>query len=292
MINDKLNTLVVLAREKKYTKTAEILNISQPAVTQHIKALEDYYQIKIFDKKGRDLILTTEGKVLVKNAKRLIALNHNIEKELVSDFTEFKRLDIGITLTAGSYFIPEILNVLKEEFPEIRYNFHTDITENIYERLKYYELDFAIIDGNPHNDEFVSKLLLKDKLIVIAPNHHPLKDKKGIDFSELKNEKFILRHEKAHTRKVFENYLSSQIENVDELDVILEIDNTALIKQLIIEGHGISVMSKAVCEANLRAGTFVELDINDFNIERGIYLIYRKEKKDDLVIQNILKLAR
>lgn len=292
MISDKLNTLVVLAHEKNYTRTAEICNISQPAVTQHIKSLEHIYGIKIFDKRGRDLILTNDGKILLKNAKRLIALNSNLEKELTGSLTDLKKLDIGITLTAGSYFIPEILNVLKSKFSEIRYNFHTDITENIYERLKYYELDFAIIDGNPYNDDFMSKLLLKDRLIVIAPNEHPLAKEKEITFNMLKDEKFILRHEKAHTRKAFDNYLSTHMEGVDDINIVLEIDNTSLIKQLIIEGHGISVISRALCENNLRVNTFTELKIKDFNIERGIYLIYRKENENDEIIKNILKIVK
>lgn len=292
MIDEKLNTLIVLANEKNYTRTAEICNITQPAVSQHIKALEKYYGITIFKRVGRDLIITNEGKVLIKNVKRLLALNHSINKELSYSLTTNKKLDIGITLTAGGYFIPEILNLFKENFPNLRFNFHTDIASNIFERLKIYELDFAIIDGTPTDSNFEHELLIQDELIFIAPKNHPLTKIDNVTFDMLKKEKFILRHEKAHTRMAFENYLFNHLDSISNFNVILEIDNTALIKQLIIEGHGLSIMSRAICEPNLKQGVIKEVKVKDFKLERGIYLIYPKEMKEDPIINDILKLKK
>lgn len=292
MIDDKLNTLLVLAKEKSYTKTAEICNITQPAVTQHIKSLEKFYNIKIFKRKGSNLIVTNEGRILIKNAKRLLAMNKNLEKEISQSINSNTKLDIGITLTAGGYFIPELLDVFKEKFPNMRFNFHTDIAENIYDRLKYYELDFAIIDGTPAEKNFESTLLAKDELIVIGPKDHPLTKKKNVTLDMLKKENFILRHEKAHTRMAFEGYLFNHLDSIENFNVILEIDNTALIKQLIIEGHGLSIMSKAICEANIKQGVIEEIKVKDFKLNRGIYLIYPNEMKNNPVIKSIENLKK
>ncbi len=290
MINDKLNTLIVLAQVKSYTKTAELCHLSQPAVSQHIKALEEMYGIKIFKRVGRNLMLTYEGDVLVRNAKRLIALNRNIEKELNKNKGGINKLDIGITLTAGGYFIPEILNVFKRKYPELRFNFHTDHATNLIERMRLNELDFIIVDGTPQTTEFNVELLVKDELIIIGPKNHPLAKKSVVTTEELKKEKFILRHEKANTRLAFENYLLNHLDNIANFDVILEIDNTALIKQLIIAGHGLSVMSRAICEVNLRVGTLKEIKLKDFYLERGIYLVYPNDLKNTDLIKNIISL--
>lgn len=290
MINDKLNTLIVLAQVKSYTKTAELCHLSQPAVSQHIKALEEMYGIKIFKRVGRNLVLTYEGDVLVRNAKRLIALNRNIEKELSKNKGGINKLDIGITLTAGGYFIPEILNVFKRKYPELRFNFHTDYATNLIERMRLNELDFIIVDGTPQTTEFNVELLVKDELIIIGPKNHPLAKKSVVTTEELKKEKFILRHEKANTRLAFENYLLNHLDNITNFDVILEIDNTALIKQLIIAGHGLSVMSRAICEVNLRVGTLKEIKLKDFYLERGIYLVYPNDLKNTDLIKNIISL--
>ena len=230
MIDDKLKTLIILAKVKNYTQTAELCNLSQPAVTQHIKALESRYGIEIFRRNGRNLTLTYEGKSLVDSAKKLIALERNIQKEIKKQKGQPKKLDIGITLTAGGYFIPEIMEVFKDKYPNLRFNFHTDIAENILERMRLNELDFAIIDGTSQTDEFNIELLFRDELIIIGPKDHRLADKKNVSIEELKKEKFILRHEKANTRLAFENYLSNHFDNINNFDVILEIDNKMCIR--------------------------------------------------------------
>ena len=290
MIDDKLKTLIILAKVKNYTQTAELCILSQPAVTQHIKALESRYGIEIFRRNGRNLTLTYEGKSLVDSAKKLIALERNIQKEIKKQKGQPKKLDIGITLTAGGYFIPEIMEVFKDKYPNLRFNFHTDIAENILERMRLNELDFAIIDGTSQTDEFNIELLFRDELIIIGPKDHRLADKKNVSIEELKKEKFILRHEKANTRLAFENYLSNHFDNINNFDVILEIDNTAMIKQLIIAGHGLSVMSKAICEINMQVGTLKQIDLRDFHLERGIYLVYPKELENSEIIDSILAL--
>ena len=292
MINDKLTTLIVLAELKSYTQTAEVCHLSQPAVSQHIKALEEMYEIKIFRRHGRALTLTYEGEILVQNAKKLIALNRHIEKELAKNKGGINKLDIGITLTAGNYFIPELLNVFKDKYPDLRFNFHTDLATNLIDRMRINELDFVILDGTPHSNEFKMKLLIKDELIIIGPRNHPLADKNSVTLEELKTEKFILRHEQADTRRAFENYLLNHLDHINNFDIILEIDNTALIKQLIIAGHGISVMSRAICEVNLQVGTLSEIKLKNFQLERGIYLVYPNNLAKSEIIQSILSLAQ
>ncbi|OQC09738.1 MAG: HTH-type transcriptional activator CmpR [Tenericutes bacterium ADurb.Bin087] len=290
MIDDKLKTLIILAKVKNYTQTAELCNLSQPAVTQHIKALENRYGIEIFIRSGRNLTLTYEGKTLVDNAKKLIALERNIQKELKKQKGLPKKLDIGITLTAGGYFIPEIMEVFRDKYPDLRFNFHTDIAANILERMRLNELDLAIIDGTPQTEDFNIELLFTDELIIIGPKDHPLADKESVTIEELKKEKFILRHEKANTRLAFENYLSTHLDNINNFDVILEIDNTAMIKQLIIAGHGLSVMSKAICEINMQVGTLKQIHLRDFHLERGIYLVYPRELANSDIINSIIAL--
>lgn len=109
MINDKLYTLIVLAREKNYTKTAELRNITQPAVTQHIQSLENHFGIKIFIKKGKELVITPEGETLIKEARKLISIDKRIKEKLARELDEFKSIDIGITLTASNHIIPKMV---------------------------------------------------------------------------------------------------------------------------------------------------------------------------------------
>src|SRR5690554_1199302 len=125
MINDKLNTLIVLAKEKNYTKTAELRNITQPAVTQHIQSLEKHFDIKIFIKKGKDLFITPEGEILIAEARKLLSIDKRIKEKLSRELDEFKSIDIGVTLTASNHIIPKMVQVFKDKFPNITYSVHT-----------------------------------------------------------------------------------------------------------------------------------------------------------------------
>lgn len=290
MINDKLYTLIVLAKEKSYTKTAELRNITQPAVTQHIQSLEKDYGIKIFIKKGKDLTTTPEGEVFINEARKLISINKRVKEKLNRELDEFKSIDIGITLTASNHIIPKMVQVFKDKFPDITYSVHTTNVSTIYEKLRFDEFEFAVIDGTPPTQEFLSRLLEKDELIFIAAPDHPLSAKTEVSLADLKKEKMILRDKNANTRVVFENYLLNHFESIDEFDIILEIESTSLIKRLVIEGHGISIMSKVICEHLLKDGVLTELKVKDFRLERGIYLIYPKQRKNDTIIQSIISL--
>lgn len=290
MLKERLKTLIILDKERNYTKTAKLLNISQPAVSQHIKSLEEDYNVIIFKRAGKELKTTKEGEILIKNAKRLLAIDKNIDKELLLATSNLRKVDIGITLTASGYLIPEILKEFKEKYAEIRYNFHTDISEDIFERLKYHDLDFAIVDGKPTDKSLESYLLASDELIIIAHPTNTLVEKAEITIEDLILEKFILRHKEANTRTSFEEFLINHNYSSEDLDIILEIDNTSLIKQLIKDGHGVSIISKSICELELKYNALVQLNLKDFQIKRGIYLVYLKENKNDYIIKNIKEL--
>lgn len=290
MINDKLNTLIVLAQEKNYTKTAELRNITQPAVTQHIQSLEKHFDIKIFIKKGKDLFITPEGEILINEARKLLSIDKRINEKLKRELGEFKSIDIGVTLTASNHIIPKMVQVFKDKFPNITYSVHTTNVTRIYEKLRYDEFEFAVIDGVPPTQEFESSLLEKDELIFIASPNHPLANKADLTLDDLKKEKMILRDKNANTRIVFENYLLNHFESIDEFDIILEIESTSLIKRLVIEGHGISIMSKVICEHLIEQNVLTSLDVKNFRLDRGIYLIYPKQRKNDSIIQSIINL--
>lgn len=287
MINDRFRTLLVLSQEKNYTKTAELCNITQPAVTQHIKSLESHYGIKIFNRVGKELVITNDGQTLIDGARKMISINEQMQKKFFSGLSRQKKLDIGITLTASNHFIPEILKLVKFNMPHVRYAFHTLNVETIYDKMRFSELDFAVIDGTP-SKEFASKLLFKDELIFIASTKHPINYE--VDLNELKKEKLILRDKKANTRIVFQNFLLNNNDNISNFDIVLEVESTSLIKRLVIEQHGISLMSRAICQHLIDQNVIKEIKVKNFRLERGIYLIYNKENKNDVIINSLLSI--
>ena len=180
MMDEKLKTLVTLAKIKNYTKTAKILSITQPAVTQHIQALENEYGIKIFEKNKKELIPTLQGAILIENAHKIMQLHENLLSELKESKTHLKNISIGITMTATDYLIEDILEICNQIYPNCSINFHTDILTNIYNRLKMYEFDFAIVDGTSSSKKIGSYLLYDDHFCLITSIEHPFASLKSV----------------------------------------------------------------------------------------------------------------
>lgn len=292
MMDEKLKTLVTLAKIKNYTKTAKILSITQPAVTQHIQALENEYGIKIFEKNKKELIPTLQGAILIENAHKFMQLHENLLLELKESQTHLKNISIGITMTATDYLIEDILEICNQIYPNCSINFHTDILTNIYNRLKMYEFDFAIVDGTSSSKKIDSYLLYDDHFCLITSMEHPFASLKNVTLEMIRQEKLILRHKKSNTRELIENYLTTHYDTIRNYNVILELENVSLIKELVSKNYGISIMPYSVCKTDIENQKLKALKITDMHLGRGIYLIYLKKNVNDPLIEAIKALKK
>ncbi|MEG2002584.1 MAG: LysR family transcriptional regulator, partial [Clostridia bacterium] len=191
MIDSKLATLITLCEVKNYTKTAEIMSLTQPAVSHQIQLLEDEYNIKIFNRDGKKLILTQEGKVLLKFANRIQAMYQNLAQAIIDSKKNIRRISVGITHSAASTIIPEVLATYSAKKEDVTINILVDDINIIYTNLKNYKIDLAIIDGITTSEKINSILLDTDYLVCIVPNSSPLAKKPVIQIDEIKREKLI-----------------------------------------------------------------------------------------------------
>ncbi|MEG1520625.1 MAG: LysR family transcriptional regulator, partial [Clostridia bacterium] len=141
MIDSKLATLITLCEVKNYTKTAEIMSLTQPAVSHQIQLLEDEYNIKIFNRDGKKLILTQEGKVLLKFANRIQAMYQNLSQAIIDSKKNIRRISVGITHSAASTIIPEVLATYSAKKEDVTINILVDDINIIYTNLKNYKID-------------------------------------------------------------------------------------------------------------------------------------------------------
>ena len=210
MLDTKIVSLLTLITCKSYTKAAKQLHLTQPAISHQIKQLEEEFQIKIFHKSRKHLILTPEGEILVKYAHRMMAVYNNTHQALEDAKNNLHRFNIATTPTASEYYIPQLLAAYCREHSDVHINLITDSINNIYNKLKLYEADFAIIDGRLTSDKYQSILLDTDYLCLIVSPQHALANRSSVNMNELLEESFILRSKEAGTREIFENYLESQ----------------------------------------------------------------------------------
>ena len=278
MIDERLLSLYILSKEKNYTKTANTLNLTQPAISHHIKSLEKEYNQKLIVKKGKNLTLTPAGEILVQYYDKFKSLDVRMNEDITNINSLNKFIDIGITLTAGEYLIPSILNIIIKSIPNISINFHTDNMEKIYKGVKNDVLDFAIIEGQfPKETSINSFLLAEDEMILVTSPSHTFKNMKKINRLLLQKERLILRERKSNTRTLIEEFLNNNGDSISRYNVMLELENINLIKELVSQNYGVSILPSSVYQQEIKKGKLIEVELEDFHIHRGIYIVYKNK---------------
>lgn len=287
MFDMKAKTLLAVIETGSYTKAAQQLNLTQPAVSHQIRMLETEFDIKIFYKNKNKLKLTPQGKILVQYARRAAAVYSNAWQAIADSKTETSHLNVGITPTAGETIIPQVLATLCNENPHIHINICVNTIQKIYTRLKAYELDFAVVEGGMPDTALVSTTLDTDYLCLAVSPMHRLARAKTVSVEDIRHEKLILRSRSAGTRQLFEKHLGARDMSLEEFNVMMELDNVAMIKELVTMDLGITIIAKSACREELASGRMAIIPIENSSMVRQIDMVYQKDFLHNELIENI-----
>lgn len=276
MLDTKLYTLLKVAEFRNFTQAAKSLNLTQPAVSQHIHALEEDLGVRLFERAGNRLVLTKAGERCVSAAKSISTLYSNLRYELSDSSLRIRELSIGITHTVESNHISEALAKYAAGNHNVKIKLVKDTQAKLKKKLKNFELDLAIIDGSVSDDAFETRLLDTDRLVLIVDPSHPLSQKSSVTLDEIRREKLILRLPGSGTGNMFISALQSRDIHIEAFDVILEVDNIATIKDLVRQRYGVSVLAESACIDEIMNQKLVALPIDKLNMKREINIIYTK----------------
>ena len=290
MLGTKMYTFLKVAEYLNFTKAAEALYMTQPAVSQQIKQLEEEVGAKVFIRNKNGLILTQQGEIVLKYARRQKALYEKMLLEIQNAEKNAGPLRIGITHTAESNVTASALAKYSIENNGVKITLTTDTINNLYDKLESYELDLAIIDASSNNPKFSSMLLDTDYLMCVLSPDNPLSQRSAVTISELKKEKMILRSVESATRKLFEETLAYNGEDISYFDVILEVDNIATIKDLIRKDLGVSILPRSACLDEIRKGKIKALPIENFSMVRETRIVYNKDFGHKEVLDDIIRI--
>jgi len=274
MLDPKLYSLLKVAETGNFTQAANALNLTQPAVSQHIKALEDECNVKIFERVGNRIILTRQGDKVVETAKTILGIYKNMLNEFTGIMSGTQEINIGITHTVESNRITEVLARYASENIGITIRLFTGTPAKIRRKLKNYELNLAIVDGSFEDSMLETRQLDVDQLVVVVDPSHRLAAKKSVSLQEIKNEKLILRLPESGTGNLFKSSVESADLRLDEFNVILEVDNIATIKDLVRRGYGVSVIARSACVDEIQKRKLVALPIENINLTRVVSVAY------------------
>ena len=289
MIDTKLYSLVAVHECGSFVGAAKRLNITQPAVSQHIKALESELGVTVFDRVGGKLLVTKQGERVIRCAKKMIGLENVLRQELSDGRYLRDHLTIGVTHTAESNPIAEALAKYCAENDGISIKLITESISNLYKMLKTYELDMAVVEGSKPDPALRFILLDTDYLALAVSPNHPLARKNIVTLAELKRERLILRLPNSGTRNLFKAHLENNNMSVNDFNVILELDNVATIKDLIRRAFGVSILPKSVCLDELKKGKIVVLPVENLSMMREINLVCRSDFSQSEMLHDIVK---
>ena len=289
MLSVKLNTLLTVAEQQNFTKAAEQLSLTQPAVSHHISQLEEEFGVSLFIRGKSGLKLTQEGERVVRCARRMSALYEKLLTDLANIDKQITKLRVGITHSAEINLTAEVLAKCSGAENGLSITIVTDVINNLYDMLENYEIDLAIAEGNYFEPAFNSVVLDTDFLVCIVSTENPLAENTIITLEQLKKEQLILRLPASATRILFDSTLRSINDSPENYNIAIEVDNIATIKDLVRKDLGVSVLPKSSCIKELRSGKLAALPIENLSMVRETRIVYGKDFLNKDILQKITK---
>lgn len=267
MLDHRMKTFLTLCETMNYRAAAEQLHITQPAVTQHIHYLEEYYGCKLFTYDGRKLAKTEQGMLLERSTH---AMNYQ-EQHLILEMQERQTpvLSIGATKTIGEFVIAgQLARYLAQK--NRRLSLVVDNTKQILERLDQGELDFALVEGYFSRSDYANRFLREEAFVGLCSSDHPLAGQ-SVALEALFSEDLLLREEGSGTREIFETMLLEHNRTISDFERVTCINNTGLLADLVAEGCGITFGYAALAEKKPKLAQFT---VSGWEVSREFNYVY------------------
>ena len=272
----QLKTFITLAKTSHFSRAAEELFLTQPAVSNHIKALEEYYQVSLFQKVDQKYVLTEPGKILYSYAEKLFNIINETKRSLDGfNHLDFGSLFIGASSNIGVYVLPKLLGKFKGRYPKIEIKVSIGPTYLIESKILANEIDIGIVEAPTRSAEIVDAFHWEEKLSLIVSPHHPWAKSNKIDPTQLLDEFFIVGEKGSGTRKVMADALG---EIVNKLLILLELGSTEAVKKAVEENLGVSVVMDCSVTRELKQKTLKTVAISETDLKKMINVVHLKGK--------------
>lgn len=281
----RLQSFLKVWELKSFTKAAQNLNLTQPAVSQHIKSLEKEYNSRFLNYKGKDLILTDSGKILLEYANKIKLSEIFFIENIKQSSSKIKSIKFGATLTIGEFTLESILFEMFRNFDNYNLEIYVENTKKNLEMLEKGEIHFSLVEGLFDKTKYYFKVLKNEKFILTVSKDHNLATKSNIRIEDILNETLIIREKGSGSREILERALVDKNFNLKNFSQKIEIGNVNLIKSLVKSNLGISFMYKDAAKKEIDAGELIEVKVEDFIIEKEFNFIYMD---DELYIKELI----
>lgn len=293
MSDRRLKVFHTVARLLSFTKAAEALHMTQPAVTFQVRQLEEYFNTRLFDRTHNKVNLTPAGEKVSDFAERIFDLYAEMENS-VRDLTgEISgALTIGASTTIAEYMLPSLLGEFKIRYPDINLRLKVANSEGVVSMVEHNVIDLGVVEAPVSNKNLIVEVCHEDQLVVVAAPDHDLVTRGGkVHPSDVKSYPFVCREEGSGTREVITQYLADEGVRESEMNFALELGSPEALKGAVEAGMGISILSRSTIDKELKLNTLAELQL-DPPLSRPFSFVRQRQKFRVRVMEELLEFAQ
>jgi len=286
-MDQQLQVFIMVAEKRNFSRAAEELHMTQPAVSQYIRTFEENLGVRLLERNNKYVQLNKAGEIVYHHAKEIVGLYTRMEN-LLDELTNKVRgaLSIGASYTFGEYVLPHVLADMKKVYPDVQPTVKIDNTERIVELVKAHQLDIGIIEGHVKEEKFLEiEEFAADRMVIIAlPNNALVGEYGEVELKELEAKPWILREEGSGTREAGEKVFEQL--GIDPKN-IMTFSSTQSVKEAVKAGLGISLLSELAVASELNNGDLKIIDVNGLQFPRQFFIVlgspFRTKVLDEFV---------
>lgn len=272
--NYRLTVFRAVAAQRSFRRAAEQLYLTQPAVTQQIKALEELIGLPLFDRSGREVTLTSAGDLLLRHAEESGAVLDRAAIELAALKGHLSgALRIAASTTIAQYILPPLLGAFLRLHPAVRVELDSSNTESVADAIATGRAALGLVEGPPHSSQIRSEIWLADELVLLAPPSHEWASQRFITLQQLAAAPLLMRERGSGTREIIETTLDAAGLPARDLRLAMELNSTEAILGCIESDVGVGFVSRSAVQRQLAMGTLSIVQVKGLSIPRDLLLL-------------------
>ena len=275
----RLEIFAKVAELGSFSRAAEALFLTQPTISEHVRALEDELGVQLLDRLGRGATPTRAGQLLLGYARRMLALSREAHQALERFQGRMSgELVVGGSTIPGEYVLPALIGQFKAKYPDISISLLIGSTRQVSDWLDEGRVEVGIVGARPASRTLEAKELMADELVVVVPSTHPWATRRATTLADLQKESMVVRERGSGSREAVEHALHEAGVSLTELRVVGEMGSTQAVKQAVRAGVGIALISRRAVEDECRAGLLACVKVKDLRIARAFHLVTHRDR--------------
>ncbi len=294
MISARHEVFYEVARQKSFSKASQVLYISQPAISKHIRSLEEYYHTKLFERKGIAIELTRAGKLLFDKLSEVKTIQEQTEFEIstINDVLQAKGdLKLGASTTVALYILPKVLSAFNQHYPKINISLLNRNSEIVMDALLNKDIDLGCIEGRSKLSSVSYQPFMTDKVVAVCSRKSPLAKKKSYAVKDILQMPLAIRERGSGTLAALKYSLEKYRIKLSDLQIKVRLGGTEALKNFLIESDSLGFLPLRSVTKELKYSELVEVHFENLRVERDFYFIQRKGESSELHTQ-FIKLAK